>query len=144
MSHITDKETKTHQEEATCLNTHKQYRTENAANPRLADSNIQAFPQHGCVLRAKLLQSCLTLCDPMQPVRLLCPSESLGKNTGVGCHALPGVLPNPGIKLPSLTSPTWAGRFFTISAIWESLSPACYIQTTVPSQTDPVKVNQRK
>ena len=39
---------------------------------------------------AKLLQSCPTLCDPIDdsPTRLLCPWDSLGKNTGVGCHFL--------------------------------------------------------
>ena len=39
---------------------------------------------------AKLLQSCPTLCDPIrrQPTRLLCPWDSPGKNTGVGCHSL--------------------------------------------------------
>ena len=33
------------------------------------------------------------------PTRLLCPWNSLGKNTGVGCHFLvsPGDIPNPGI-----------------------------------------------
>ena len=32
--------------------------------------------------------SCLTLCDPrgLQPTRLLCPWNSPGKNTGVGCY----------------------------------------------------------
>ena len=37
------------------------------------------------------LQSCLSLCDPHGPqrVRLPCPWDSLGKNTGVGYHALP-------------------------------------------------------
>ena len=35
-------------------------------------------------------QSCPTLCNPMdyKPVRLLCPWDSPGKNTGVGCHSL--------------------------------------------------------
>ena len=38
---------------------------------------------------AKSLQSCPTLCDPMeQPTRLLHPWDSPGKNTGVGCHFL--------------------------------------------------------
>ena len=42
---------------------------------------------HTCV-HAKSLQSCPTLCDPMdQPARLLFV-DSPGKNTGVGCHAL--------------------------------------------------------
>ena len=36
---------------------------------------------------AKLLQSCLTLCDPRDgsPPRLPCAWDSPGKNTGVGC-----------------------------------------------------------
>ena len=39
---------------------------------------------------AKSLQLCLTLCDPhrRQPIRLPCPWDSPGKNTGVGCHFL--------------------------------------------------------
>ena len=40
---------------------------------------------------AKLLQSCPTLCDPIdsrQPNRLPHPWDSPGKNTGVGCHFL--------------------------------------------------------
>ena len=39
----------------------------------------------------------------LQPARLLCPWDSPGKNTGVGCHALLGDLPNPGIEPRSLT-----------------------------------------
>ena len=39
---------------------------------------------------AKPLQSCQTLCDPIdrQPTRLPRPWDSPGKNTGVGCHFL--------------------------------------------------------
>ena len=38
---------------------------------------------------AKSLQSCPTWCDSgQQPTRLLCAQDSLGKNTGVGCHFL--------------------------------------------------------
>ena len=34
----------------------------------------------------------------LQPARLLCPWNSPGKSTGVGCHSfLQGHLPNPGI-----------------------------------------------
>ena len=37
--------------------------------------------------------------------------DSLGKNTGVGCHAfLQGNLPDPGVEPPF---PALAGRFFT-------------------------------
>ena len=39
---------------------------------------------------AKSLQSCLTLCNPIDssPTRFPCPWDSQGKNTGVGCHFL--------------------------------------------------------
>ena len=39
---------------------------------------------------AKLLQSCPTLCNPIDgsPTRLPRPWDSPGKNTGVGCHFL--------------------------------------------------------
>ena len=38
----------------------------------------------------KSLQLCPTLCNPhrRQPIRLPCPRDSPGKNTGVGCHFL--------------------------------------------------------
>ena len=58
----------------------------------------------------------LTLCDPMDPTKLLCPWGFLGKNTGVGCPFLLrggeqwGNLPDPGIEL---ASPAVAGGFFT-------------------------------
>ena len=42
-------------------------------------------------MHAKSVQSCPTLCDPMdcmQPARLLCPRNSSGKNTEVDFHAL--------------------------------------------------------
>ena len=38
---------------------------------------------------------------------------------GLPCPPL-GYLPNPGIKLVSLTSPELAGGFFTTSATWET------------------------
>ena len=40
------------------------------------------------LLCAQLLQWGLTLCDPMKSCRLLCPWDSPGKNTEVGCHSL--------------------------------------------------------
>ena len=44
---------------------------------------------------AKWLQSCLTLRPHgLKPARLICPWDSPGKNTGVGCHALlQGIFP---------------------------------------------------
>ena len=44
--------------------------------------------------------------------RFLCPWDSPGKNTGVGCHFfLQGIFPIQGSKPP--VSPALAGRFFT-------------------------------
>ena len=39
------------------------------------------------ICEVKIAQSCPTLCD-QRTHRLLCPWNSLGKNTGVGCHFL--------------------------------------------------------
>ena len=50
---------------------------------------LYGIPFPACACLAKLLQSCPTLCHPVAvAARLLCPWESLGKYTGVGCHAL--------------------------------------------------------
>ena len=46
----------------------------------------------------------------LQFSRLLCPWDSLGKNTGVGCQPSPEDLPDLGIKT---MSPALAGAFFT-------------------------------
>ena len=47
----------------------------------------------------------------LQPARLLCPWESPGKNTGVGCHALlQGISPTEGLN-PCLLH---CSRFFTV------------------------------
>ena len=53
-----------------------------------------------CALLYFVTQSCLTLCDPMHcsPPGSSVHEDSPGKNTGVGCHSLPGGLPNPEIK----------------------------------------------
>ena len=68
---------------------------------------------------AKSLQSCLTLCDPVDrsppETRLICPWDSPGKNTAVGCHfLLQGDLPDPGIKTRFLVSPALAGVFLPL------------------------------
>ena len=74
-------------------------------------------------MHAKSLQSCLTLCDPMD--------RSL---TGYSVHGIlqaqalewvvtcppPGYPPDPGIEPVSLTSPALADGFFTTSATWMS------------------------
>ena len=49
----------------------------------------------------------------LQLARLLCPWDSPGKNTGVGCHALIQVI---FLTQGSNLSPVLTGRFFTT---WE-------------------------
>ena len=54
-----------------------------------------------CLLGCLVAQSCLTSLQPygLYPARVLCPWDSPGKNTGVGCQSfLQGALPHPGIK----------------------------------------------
>ena len=50
------------------------------------------IPEHGDKIRCCCLvaKSCLILWRPhgLQPAKLLCPCDSPGKNTGVGCHFL--------------------------------------------------------
>ena len=56
---------------------------------------------------SEVAQSCPTLCDPVDcrsHQAPLCPWDSPGKNTGVGCHfLLQWNLPNPGIEPRSPT-----------------------------------------
>ena len=61
-------------------------------------------------LSAKLLQSCPSLCNPMDcgPPRLLCPWDSPGKKIEVGCHALlQGIFPTQGSNLHLLCLLLW-------------------------------------
>ena len=45
------------------------------------------YSVHACMLSClSRVQHCATLWK--EPTRLLCPQDSLGKNTGVGCHFL--------------------------------------------------------
>ena len=57
---------------------------DNLLHSKSTDLNAAA-----AVAAAKSLQSCLTLCDPIDgSPRLPHPWDSPGKNTGVGCHSL--------------------------------------------------------
>ena len=65
---------------------------------------------------------------------LLCPWDSPGKNTGVGCHALlQGIFPTQGLNLHSLMSPALSGRFFTTSTTWIFMYPM--LDLFLPFQT---------
>ena len=70
------------------------------------------FTNHVSPTRAKSLQSYPSLCDPVN-CRFLCPRDSPGENTSMGCHIpLQGSSWERG-QTASLTSPALAGRFCT-------------------------------
>ena len=73
-------------------------------------------------LCAKSLQSCLTLCSPMDCS--LPDSSVMGFSRQEYWSGLPfpspGDLPDRGLKLTSLMSPASAGRFFTTSDTGEA------------------------
>ena len=51
-------------------------------------------------VKVLVTQSCLTLCDLMEPIRLSCLWDSPGKNTGVSCHSfLQGIFLTQGLNL---------------------------------------------
>ena len=61
---------------------------------------------HMCVVCVYICSVATVLSDSwqhygLQPTRLLCPLDSPGKNTGVGCHALllQGIFPTQGLNL---------------------------------------------
>ena len=77
-----------------------------------------------CV-HAKLLQSCSTLCNPMDcshQAPLFMGFSRQEYWNGLPCPP-PGDLPDSGIKPMSLTSPALAGEFFTTSCTWATLWP---------------------
>ena len=75
----------------------------------------------------------LVVADSLQhyglwPTRLLCPWDSPGKNTSVGCQGLlQGIFPTQGLNTHLLHLPALAGGFFTTSTIWEA--PKQYLHT---------------
>ena len=111
----------------------------------------------GLGMRAKLRQSCLTFCNPMDCrdsgsipglgrspgegngylLHYLClenpmereeePGGILGQ--AVGCHfPPPGGLSNPGMGPTSLMSPALAGGFLTTNTTWEALWTGHFVQ----------------
>ena len=78
-------------------------------------------------IRAKLLQSCPTLCDPTDcsPPGLLCPGDFPDKNTGVGCHALlQGIFPTQGSNLSLLSLLHWLVG--SLPLVWHLGSPSLH------------------
>ena len=79
-----------------------------------------------CTVRA---ESCPTLCDPVDcllPARLLCPRNSPGKNTGVGCHFLfQGIFPTWELNPHLLCLLYWQEDSLPLSYLskWHSWAP---------------------
>ena len=71
---------------------------------------------------AKSLQSCLTLCDPVDCSLSGSSVRGILQARMLEWVAIPhcGDLPNPGIESVSLVSPALAGEFSTTSAPWEA------------------------
>ena len=77
----------------------------------------------------------------LQPIRLLCPWDSPGKNSG--CLAMPSSRGSsqPQIKPTSLMYPALAGGFFTTSATWEIRQTS--IQFSSVAQSCPTLCNPK-
>ena len=78
----------------------------------------QGYRKASCWLciRAKMLQSCPTLCDPVDctPARRLCPWDSPGMNNGAGCQARGSFQPRDRACI------SYLGRFFATCTMWEA------------------------
>ena len=60
----------------------------------------------------------------LQPARLLCPWDSPGKNTEVGCHSLlQGIFPTQGLNWHLLRVLHWQADYFIDSTTWEVVQP---------------------
>ena len=73
--------------------------------------------------RAKSLQSCPTLRDPVDcspPGSSVCGILQARILEWVAMPSSRGIFPYPGIEPASLTSPALAGKFFTTRATWEA------------------------
>ena len=71
----------------------------------------------------QLLQSCLTLCDPVDSSPPASSVHGIPQQehwSGLPCPP-PRDIPDPGIKPPLLMSPASAGRFFTIRATFTGM-----------------------
>ena len=82
---------------------------------------------------AKSLQSCLTLCNPMDcsPQAPLSMGFSRQEYWSELPFPPPGGLPNPGTEPMSLTSPALAGRFFTLALLGKPIQTYTEIHTHI-------------
>ena len=89
-------------------------------------------------VRAKLPQSCPTLCDPMDCIARQAPL-SMGFSGQEYCSGLPCPpprdLPDPGAEHTSAPPPALAGRFLAASATWQDLSGETFIYSQLFSNS---------
>ena len=73
-----------------CMFSHTVLYSSNPFSTLQSDQYFQNVNGIDVCAHAQQLQSCLTLCYPIDynPTKLLCPWDSPGKTTGVGCHFL--------------------------------------------------------
>ena len=79
-------------------------------------------------------QLCLTLWPHgLQPARLLCPWDFLGKTTGVGCHALlQGIFPTQGSNQHLLCILHWQADYLPLSLLQNFLKCPSYQKSPNP------------
>ena len=99
----------------------------NTSNDQYNELNVCIPPKFlfwSPLLSLSFLLSCISLFTTpwTMPTGLLCPWNSLGKNTGVGCHfLLQEILSNPGTEPKDQTQVfCTAGRLFTVWATREA------------------------
>ena len=81
-----------------------------------ANRLLEGTNKTSCTPRPRSTSAVSDSSQPLQPTKLLCPWDSSGKNTGVGCHfLLQGIFPTQGSNL-HLMSPALAGGFFITNA----------------------------
>ena len=75
------------------------------------ETNSEAILRSYSLNEVLVAQLCPTLCDPMEPARLLCPWNFPGKSTGVGYLSfLQGIFLTQGLNLGLLI----AGKVFIV------------------------------
>ena len=71
----------------------------------------------------------------MEPARLLCPWNSPGKNTGVGCHfLLQGIVQTQGLNWRLQHLLHWQASSLPLVPTLEALSRICF--TIIPTEVD--------
>ena len=91
-------------------------------------------------MHAKSLQSCLTLCNPMDHSLPGSSVRGILQRRILEWVVMPSSrdLPDPGIETGSLTSAALAGGFFTTSASWEAYTVLHLVAQSCPTLCNPV------